>query len=522
MENALPANATAGEGAEIAQALLNLDPTHEVGCRYLIRVRVAQGQIGGALQAYKALWDVLEEDYDIEPSQETQDLVVQIKQQTGWSARPGDAADPKLADGAVAVPEPPAIKRPQRLFIAVNAFDVAGLPEQLRSTVNGFRHELTASLARFREWSVRTPAAGTRTAVTPDATSAEYVFDATAYGGVEGMRLIATLADGEGNVVWSEQFTLQLADLLASQQRIVRAMAVALNINLSADRQRRMSVQTDLSGALYDTWLRGQDHVLGLTSKDWRTAQALFENLTKDAPDFSPIVSSMVQLGNSKHIVFPGEFRDAKQHEAALQLARRAVQMDPQDLRAQLSVAWASQLAGRVEDASLHAGLAIDLNPNDPWTLMAAAQILAYCGDYAKAVPLCGQSTVLTRQPTAPQRRYASAIYFLAGRYGESVDAANEGLDPSPAFSIWPCASLAQLDRVPQARELLVRVVDAVRAEWTGPTPADDRLDLPLAAAHVSDCSEGRLGAPAAEPGCSRRPCRQRAFRENGDYTYTC
>ena len=61
-------------------------------------------------------------------------------------------------------------------------------------------------------------------------------------------------------------------------------------------------------------------------------------------------------------------------------------------------------------------------------------------------------------------------------RYGESVDAANEGLDPSPAFSIWPCASLAQLDRVSQARELLVRVVDAVRAEWTGPTPGDDRL----------------------------------------------
>jgi tetratricopeptide (TPR) repeat protein len=216
--------------------------------------------------------------------------------------------------------------------------------------------------------------------------------------------------------------------------------------------------------------------VLGLTSKDWRSAQALFENLTAEAPDFSPIVSSMVQLGNSKHIVFPGEFRDPKQHEATLQLARRAVKMDPQDSRAQLSVAWASQLVGRVEDASLHAGLAVDLNPNDPWTLMASAQILAYCGDYAKAVPLCTQSTALTPQPTAPQRRYASAILFLAGRYGESVEAANAGLDPSPAFSIWPCASLAQLGRVAQARELLTQVVDAIRAEWTGAAPPDDRL----------------------------------------------
>ena len=240
LENALPADAAADAGAEIAQALLNLDPTHEVGCRHLMRVRVARGQIGGALQAYKALWDVLDQDYDIEPSKETQDLVIQIKQQTGWSTRPGDAADPRLAGGVVSIAVPPATQRPQRLFIDVNAFDVSGLPEQLRSTVNGFRHELVANLARFREWSVRTPAAGAKP-VAPNAASTEYVVDATAYAVPDGMRLVVTLADGEANVVWGDQFTVPISDLLESQQRIVRAIAVALNINLSADRQRRMT-----------------------------------------------------------------------------------------------------------------------------------------------------------------------------------------------------------------------------------------------------------------------------------------
>src|SRR5438132_1573970 len=137
----------------------------------------------------------------------------------------------------------------------------------LRSTINGFRHELMASLSRFREWSVRTPAGGARTATLPGAAAAEYVFDATAYGGLDGMRLIVTLADGEGNVVWCDQFTLQLSDLLASHQRIVRAIAVALKINLSADRQRRMSVHADLSGGLHDAWLRGQDYVLRFSTE---------------------------------------------------------------------------------------------------------------------------------------------------------------------------------------------------------------------------------------------------------------
>jgi DNA-binding SARP family transcriptional activator/TolB-like protein len=470
------ADAAAGEGAEIAQALLNLDPTHEAACRHLMRLHVARGEIGAALKVYKALWDVLDEEHEIEPSQDTQDLVVRIKQQTGWSARPGDAPDPALPGGAVSIAAAPAPPRSQRLFITVKAFDLAGVPQQLRATVNGFRHELVASLARFREWSVRSLEIHPRIDPPPDPTSAEYILDATACFGTDGMRLIATLADSEANIIWSDRFTLQTANLLASQQGIVRAIAVAMKINLSADRQRRMSVEVNLSGALHDIWLRGQDLVQGLSPRDWRTAQHLLQDLMRKAPNFSPVISSIVQLRNSKHIVFPGEFRSAEEHAAALLLAQRAVQLDPQDSRAQLGVAWAHQLVGRFEDAHGHAALAIELNPNDPWTLIATAQIFSYCGDYDKAVALCTQSTALTPNPTAAQRRYASAIFFLAGRYRESVEAAVDGLDPSPAFSVWPCASLVQLGRATQARRLLRRAVDAIRAEWVQPVRPDDRM----------------------------------------------
>jgi DNA-binding SARP family transcriptional activator/TolB-like protein len=476
LENVLPADAAAGGGAEIAQALLNLDPTHEVGCRHLMCARIARGEIGGALKAYKALWDVLEQDYDIEPSQETQDLVVRIKQQTGWSARPGDAADPRLAGGVVSVPAPPAARRPQRLFIAVKPFNVDGVPEQLRSTVNGFRHELVASLARFREWSVRTLAADAKAHVASEGSPTEYIFDATAYGRPEEMRLIVTLADGNHEIVWGDQFTLQVSDLLASQQRIVRSMAVGLKINLSADRQRRLTSESDLNKELHDAWLRGQDLLHGLNPKDWRTAQDLFEILTKEAPDFSPAFSSMVQLNNTRHIVFPGVFRDLKEHAATLLLAQRAAHLDPQDSRAQLGVAWAHQLVGRATEAGLHADLAVELNPNDPWTLIAAAQIHAYCGAYTKAVALCTQSIKLTPDPTPTQRSYSSAIFFLAGMYRESVDMAIEGIDPSPAFAIWRCASLAQLERVAEARELMQRTVELIKVAWDGSSPASDRI----------------------------------------------
>jgi len=63
----------------IARALLQLDATHEIACQHLMRACVASGNTGGALAAYKQLWDHLEREYDIEPSSATRELVVAIR-----------------------------------------------------------------------------------------------------------------------------------------------------------------------------------------------------------------------------------------------------------------------------------------------------------------------------------------------------------------------------------------------------------------------------------------------------------
>lgn len=63
----------------IAQALFQIDPTHEVACQHLMRICVASGNTSGAMALYKQLWTCLEQEYDIEPSPATQELVVAIR-----------------------------------------------------------------------------------------------------------------------------------------------------------------------------------------------------------------------------------------------------------------------------------------------------------------------------------------------------------------------------------------------------------------------------------------------------------
>ena len=64
---------------EIATAIANLDPTHEEACCHLMRVHAEQGDVAGALRIYKALWNLLDRDYGMEPSPVTEELVADIK-----------------------------------------------------------------------------------------------------------------------------------------------------------------------------------------------------------------------------------------------------------------------------------------------------------------------------------------------------------------------------------------------------------------------------------------------------------
>jgi DNA-binding SARP family transcriptional activator len=66
----------------IAHALFQIDPTHEIACQHLMRSCVASGNTSGALAVYKQLWTCLEQEYDIEPSAATQELVVAIRSGT--------------------------------------------------------------------------------------------------------------------------------------------------------------------------------------------------------------------------------------------------------------------------------------------------------------------------------------------------------------------------------------------------------------------------------------------------------
>jgi DNA-binding SARP family transcriptional activator len=464
----------AGAKRDIATAIVNLDPTHEEACCHLMQVHAEQGDVAGALRIYKALWDLLDRDYGMEPALATEELVAKIK--LGAFERPfGNAAADKRASRAtngsadqVVLPAVVDVKAPAKICLVLQPFAMHGIDGDHAHLVQGFHQHLAASLVRFREWSVVDRPPPTVALSAPDSVP-QYSIETTAYQAGTEINMVMVLRDDTtGIYVWSESFRLGLNNWFEAQQRIIRRIATTLNVQLSAERLMRLAGEPDVSLDVHDRWLRGQSLHYKYDAESWQRAVTIFRDAIREYPTFSPCYSSLVQLNNIEHFVHPGVFRDLGKAKATLELAKRAVQLDPVDCRAQLCYGWSNVMVLRDAEAAPHMELACELNDNDPWTLLSCALYCAFCGSIEQARQLAEQSLALSPAPSYLGWGYHGIIRLLRGEYAgalEAIDRAEGVLKTLPA---WRVATLFHLGLSDMAREEAQRFLNGIRSFWVG------------------------------------------------------
>jgi DNA-binding SARP family transcriptional activator/TolB-like protein len=468
----------------LAEATLLLDPTHEEACRVVMRCAAEAGEIGAAIRAYDDLYRLLGEDYDMEPSAPTQELIAEVKQ--GKFDLP-DASGPNVSYAsemrqALVAPRRAAERlsprsAPTKPALLVEPFGMSGVDPDRVHLVEGFRIELIACLARFREWYV----SGTNVDGPDDDSvvrvSTRYAVVTTAYQAGATINVVMVLQERPSELaIWGERFELRLDRWFETQQRIVRRMAATLNVQLSTERLVRASHMPDVSLESYDAWLRGQWVIRHFDAGDWNRAVEMFAHGIEQAPSFSPLYSSLAQMNNAVHFVQPGMFRDPANVARTLSLAQKAVALDPRDSRAELCLGWAFAMSRRYAMAKIHVDLACELNTNDPWTLVSAAMFHAFCGDAARAAALSAQAMEVTLSPTPSHWVYEASIrYFRGDDEGTlvAVDRAQDALLTLPAIR---GTALANLGRMQEARRALETFYDGVRANWINDEAPTDRM----------------------------------------------
>jgi DNA-binding SARP family transcriptional activator len=475
---------SAGARKDVAAAIVNLDPTHEEASCHLMQVHAEQGDVAGALRIYKALWDLLDEDYGMEPSAATRDLVAKIKlgdfeQPRADTSRVVDTRLSPSINGSIAKVIAPAaenIKAPVKICLVLQPFAMHGVDSDHVHLVQGFHQHLAASLVRFREWSV-VDRAPDRVPSGPEA-GPQYSIETTAYqAGTEINMVMVLREDTTGIYVWSESFRLGLDNWFETQQRIIRRIATSLNVQLSAERLTRLAGEPDVSLDVHDRWLRGQSLHFKYDAESWQRAVTIFRDAIRENPTFSPCYSSLVQMNNAEHFVHPGLFRDLGKAKATLELAKRAVELDPVDSRAHLCCGWSYVMALREAEAAPHMELACELNDNDPWTLLSCALYCAFCGSIEQAHLRASQSRALSLAPSQLEWAYHCSILFLCGDYVGALAACDRANRATHLLPVWRAAALFRLGEPIKAREEARRFLNGIRSFWIGSSvPTDEEV----------------------------------------------
>ena len=486
LEDQLASDApTSAEIMRLAQAIIQLDPTHEIAVQRLIRCHADAGDMAGALSAHKRLWDLLDTDYDMEPSDKTQDLISGIKAGTYVPSPP---IAPKAATNAGRVnSSSKAVQKlayrgtnqtsPPKLVLVVGPCEVDGVQPDQKYIGIGFRYELITRLVRFREWTLID--AATATAPHPAAQNSDlqpqYLVTARFFQNEGHLSLIVTLqASQTGVIVWSGRYALAPANFFETQQEVLHRIANVLNVNLSAERLVRMASAPDVSLDVYDRWLRGQGLINLYRPNDHARAAAIFQALVEEVPNMSLAYSSLVQVENTRHITFPGTYRTIALHQNALALARTAVNLDPIDSRAQLCLAWSFAFTGQFDMAVACFRHAIALNDDDPWTTTSAALGLAYSDQRDEARHFADRAVALSPVASPLHWCYQSTIRFICEDYDASLRAAEQSGEAINYFQGWRAAALAHAGRLTEAHSEGQRFLSVIRRFWSGPDQPSD------------------------------------------------
>ncbi len=460
---------------DLAQAILNLDPTHEEACRQLMRARAMSGDTAGALRVYKTLWDLLDEDYGMEPAEATQKLVAAIKVGLLEPAAPVVVRTEPLPPTMPAVPT---AHHATRLWLSVQNVAMREVNPAKAHLVSEFRQHLIASLVRFREWQVADAPVQATPPKSAQDIAGHYEIEMIAYQVDAAINMMITLKElDSGLYVWSQNFELNLENWFAVQRHVVRRIAMGLNVHLSAERLRRFSDQPDISLGLYDRWLRCM--TLGRTFNPayWESLARQFEEITVEAPGFGPAYVGLANLHNTRHIFYPGISRSRESENAALAYARKAVLLDPSDMRAHLCLAWSHLMAKKFDQAVIHMDVAYELNPNNSWTVIAVALMQAFCGQPDRAAELARLALDMTLAPSPTHWVYQLDILYLNGDYEAALTAADHSQGTIWAVPVWRAAALAQLGRLDEAANAAAEAIAKIRANWFGGgQPTDDEI----------------------------------------------
>ena len=253
-------------------------------------------------------------------------------------------------------------------------------------------------------------------------------------------------------VLWSERYDRELEDVFAVEDEVAQAIVRTLVAQVEDAIYQGTRTRAPENFSAYDWVMRGNRYLERGAKEDLLEARRMYESAIEIAPDCSAAYTGLSKV----HIYLHWGLLSEDHHNViskALELGRKAVELDDKDSRAHYAIGHAYFSLGQHDLAEFHVDKALALNPSEYHHLCAKGYLLACTGRHDESL-LCFSES-LRRNPLAPNSCYCGLGMsdYLAGNYKEAVEVlARLSSDLPRKFSLL-AASYAQLGNKGKADE---------------------------------------------------------------------
>ncbi|KNG93271.1 BTAD domain-containing putative transcriptional regulator [Pseudaestuariivita atlantica] len=449
-------DATTDQRRGLAEAALRLNPLNERAARVAMQALADDGDVAQALNVYARLYALMDEELGMEPSDDTQDLAVAIKQSqraTTDAARP-----PARVLGSYGQP-----------VLGVLPMATFGNDIETRQLGEMFVEDIVCSLAACRELPTLSNATSRHLADAPDPVhhlrdqhGVTYALRSTLRRDARSGRCRVTtqlVGSESGLAIWGQTFDTSDAELFGVQAEIAGKVVSALVPHIhAAEFQAVESFRaSDLNA--YQMLLRARHLTYALNRDSLGEARTLLGDCAATHPGFAPAHVALAEV----HSIQIGQnwSSDPATDTAAIKAALgEALRLNPRDARA---MAMMGHNVGIYERAYPRAKAtveqAVDALPNDAETLIWSTPVLAFTDDHDTAIRNAEKAIALSPEDPMMFRfeHFASIAHFTAGRYEEAAQYGLASMERNPRYTSnlrATMGALARLDRIDEIAPL--------------------------------------------------------------------
>jgi DNA-binding SARP family transcriptional activator/TolB-like protein len=457
---------------QIALQLLTLDPLQEGVHRTLIRLYTYQDRLGTALDQYQRCRNLLARELGIEPTAETKRLMVEISK----LLPPGEAVPLRreidkvphqravIAHDGLTSRRADATGRPS---IAVLSFAPVGDEETPRHLGDGLAEDVATELGRFRELDIIAPTSTLtyRDAIVPRERAgielgAAYVLDGKIRLLGEELRLTVRLVETQSaRQVWAEHFDCPVAQVFRMQDELVRRIVGTLVGRIEDARLDATRRQRPQDWQAYDLWLHGLHALKRPDLAAIGEARRFFAEAVAREPGFARAYVGLAMANLSEWACFSWNHWFFLREEA-LELARKAVQLDERDHRAHCLLGVAELYGLNYEAARRRLLKSLELNTNDADMLAHVTVAMALIGEHDLAVETGRRALRLAPHRPEWYAGFVGIALFAARLHDEAVETmapTPQAICNTPAFIAASYAHLGKTEMGAFYRDTLYR-----------------------------------------------------------------